>query len=68
MSKFRQCPVIYTLETVLKIPDGCDEMSPDDKVWYPARPLNPGWRFDRLRAAWLVWTGRADAFTWPGGQ
>jgi hypothetical protein len=34
--------------------------------WVPARPL--GWTSvsERLRAMWLVWTGRADVVTWPG--
>lgn len=22
----------------------------------------------RIKATWLVWTGRADALIWPGGQ
>ena len=34
--------------------------------WVPARPL--GWTaWDmRLKAVWLVWTGRADVVQWPG--
>lgn len=35
--------------------------------WVPARPL-PGPFLWRLRAAWAVLRGRADAFTWPEGQ
>ena len=35
--------------------------------WVPARPL-PGGLRSRLRAAWMVLTGRADAFVWPEGQ
>lgn len=33
--------------------------------WVPARPL--GWTglLYRLRAAWMVFSGRADAVTWP---
>ena len=32
----------------------------------PARPQGFwSWRY-RWAAAWLVWTGRADAFVWPG--
>lgn len=36
------------------------------KCWVPARPL--GWTEwpKRLKAVWLVWTGRADVVTWPG--
>lgn len=35
--------------------------------WVAARPINPfGWH--RFKNAWLVLTGKADAFTWPEGQ
>lgn len=46
-------------------PDGRGGVScglPDGR-WVPARPLG-GW--GRWRAAWLVFTGRADALVWPG--
>lgn len=33
--------------------------------YVPSRPL---WGFSRFKAAWLVWRGKADAFTWPEGQ
>ena len=33
-------------------------------VWVSARPLNGPFTY-RLRAAWAVLTGKADAFTWP---
>lgn len=36
--------------------------------WIPARPLGfSGFRY-RLKCAWLVFTGRADAVRWPEGQ
>lgn len=38
--------------------------------WHPARPMTnrqPSIQ-ERFRAAWLVFTGRADALRWPGGQ
>lgn len=38
--------------------------------WVPARPVN--WKYDswreRLRNAWAVLTGEAEAFRWPEGQ
>lgn len=39
-------------------------------VWVPARPENHKYRTlrQRLREAWAVFTGKADAFTWPEGQ
>ena len=33
-------------------------------VWVPARPLDGPFIW-RVRAAWEVLRGRADAFTWP---
>ena len=39
--------------------------------WVPSRPL-PGYGLYglrlRLRAAWAVLCGKAEAFTWPEGQ
>ena len=39
-----------------------------DSKYVPCRPL--GWTSlkYRLRAAWMVFTGKADAVTWPRGQ
>lgn len=39
--------------------------SPDGRNWYPARPLAFASVFYRLKATWLVFTGRADALIWP---
>lgn len=38
--------------------------------WVPARPENYKFRSlrQRIREAWAVLAGRADAFTWPEGQ
>lgn len=36
--------------------------------YVPARALGfASWR-ERIKATWLVWTGRADALIWPAGQ
>lgn len=39
----------------------------DDKepIWVPARPLGFASFWYRCKAAWLVFTGRADALKWP---
>lgn len=37
-------------------------------VWVPARPLSSMSCCGRLKAAWLVFIGRADAVIWPDGQ
>lgn len=57
--------MIYELEWLIKF---ATEMCAHINGRYvPARPvLNPfPWR---LRAAWEVLRGRADAFRWPSGQ
>lgn len=45
------------LETTTKLASG---------VWVPSRPLPPPQWWMRFKAAWLVFTGRADALTWHG--
>lgn len=40
----------------------------DDGRWVPARPLRQHLFGIRLRAAWLVFSGRADAVRWPGQE
>ena len=37
-------------------------------VWLPARPWGLHTLPNRLHCAYLVFTGRADAVIWPGGQ
>jgi len=39
-----------------------------DGDWVPARPLGRSGLLYRLKAAWTVFTGRADALVWPKGQ
>lgn len=36
--------------------------------WYPARPMGYPSFISRLKATWLVFTGKADALVWPAGQ
>jgi hypothetical protein len=36
--------------------------------WVPARSLVFFSLLYRVRAAWMVFTGKADALTWPEGQ
>ena len=37
-----------------------------DGRWVPTRALGWGGIVNRIKATWLVWTGRADALIWPG--
>lgn len=45
--------------------DECQAGLPDGR-WVPARALGFASLRQRVRAAWLVFTGRADALVWPG--
>jgi hypothetical protein len=38
-----------------------------DGEWVPARPLPGPWWW-RVKDAWAVLWGKADAFKWPKGQ
>jgi hypothetical protein len=69
MADFKQCPRVYTLAELTKIGVENNPSSSRDGAHYvSARPLNPGWRWERLKTTWLVWQGRADAVVWPQGQ
>lgn len=61
--------MIWNLDWLMKTASSCTaEVRPG--VWVPSRPINTRhepWSV-RLRATWLVLTGRADAVVWPGGQ
>ena len=36
--------------------------------WVPCRPIGFFSVFYRVRAAWMVFTSKADVLTWPEGQ
>lgn len=66
MAKRRKFPAIRCVTDVVRSARSCYAGLPDGR-WVPARPLP--WEssiFGRFKAAWLVFTGRADAVTWPG--
>ena len=60
-------PDIRCVTEVVRDAQQCQAGLPDGR-WVPARSY--GWNhlsfFGRFKAAWLVWTGKADALTWPG--
>jgi hypothetical protein len=58
--------MMYTLDYLMRPEDKCcREVAPGK--WVIARPKDgPFWW--RVKAAWAVLRGHADAFTWPGGQ
>ena len=47
-----------------------DTLTEINGKWVPARSENYKFRTygQRLKEAWAVFTGKADAFTWPEGQ
>lgn len=62
----KNAPTLYTLEALLK-----DTVNPSvaaniDGKWVPARPCGLYSIGNRVRCAWAVFTGRADAVQWPG--
>lgn len=58
-------PDITHVSAVLKFaPDNMTKL-PDGR-YVPARPLGGGWRWNRIKATWLVFSGKADALLWDG--
>lgn len=64
----RDAPTLYTLKSLsYTLNQNCTTGLPDG-TWVPARPVGLYSLRGRFRIAWLVFTGRADAFRWPGDQ
>lgn len=61
-----KAPTIWQLERLVRyaIEGGCQAGLADGR-WVPARPCGFYSLGSRWRAAWLVFTGRADAVEWP---
>lgn len=57
---------IYDLEWLLKHAN--ETQAEINGRWVPARPVSGTFRFEKLKAAWEVFRGRADAIRWPGSQ
>lgn len=62
----KQYPNIYSLDHLMRATEGVAAEIGGE--WMPARPLGYPSLGQRFRAAWLVFRGKADAVTWPGGQ
>lgn len=67
-----QAPSLYTLENLMKkVYSGENQVgikTSEGIRWVPARSVGYFSLRSRLKIAWQVFTGKADAFTWPGGQ
>ncbi len=60
--------MIWTLKELIKT---CSSNQVEiNGNWVPARPINYQYRTfsEKVREAWAVFTGKAEAFTWPEGQ
>ncbi len=63
----KDAPNAWQLDDLVKhaVSGGVQCGLPDGR-WVPARPLGFYGLRSRLRCAWDVFTGRADAVYWPG--
>lgn len=61
-----KAPTIYSLEGLLKSVQGSE--TEIDGKWVPARPIGYFSIGQRIKAARLAFTGKADVVTWPGNQ
>lgn len=61
----KQWPNIVCVTRVVESAKSTQAGLPDGR-WVPARPLGFASFTQRIKAAWLVFTGKADALTWPG--
>jgi hypothetical protein len=64
VERMNKAPNKYTLRELLDTVNGGTSVGIGGK-WYPARPLGYYSLRSRLKCAWLVFTGQADAVTWP---
>lgn len=68
MSRKNNGVTIWDVRDIVKSANSCSARITLAGIPYyvPARPL--GWTSwpMRLKAMWMVWTGRADVVTWPG--
>ena len=64
---FEKCPNVWRLKDLIIT---ANELSTEIEKgkWVQARPMGAFGFRHRCRAAWLVFTGRADAVTWPNNQ
>ena len=66
---FENAPSVYTLEDLVEHGTNPEDMSEHPAGgWIPARYMGMYGIKNRLRIAVLVFTGKADAVIWPGGQ
>ena len=62
-----KAPNLFGIEDLVNSAPGTMALMPGGR-WVMSRPVGFYSLWNRLRLAWMVFTGRADAITWPGGQ
>ena len=63
-----KAPTIWNLRDLLQHCASGPRSGSKNGQWVPARPIGYFSLRNRIKAAWAVFTGRADAVTWPAGQ
>lgn len=58
--------MIYNVDDLIKQSKEWPHAGLSDGRWVLARPESGAFRFEKLKAAWEVFRGRADALTWTG--
>lgn len=65
-----QCPSIIDVRDVIESARSCSARIKGPGGIQMEVPARASWSIDspitRVKAAWLVFTGKADAVTWPG--
>lgn len=62
----KKAPHIWELPKLLDITQTVTMRVNDE--WVPVRPISTNNIQTRLKATWLVFTGKADAVVWPAKQ
>lgn len=62
----KKAPRIWELPKLLDIAQKVTMKVNDE--WFSVRPIDTNNIQTRLRATWLVFTGKADAVVWPADQ
>jgi len=63
-----KAPTLYNFKSLRAATDGTVSAGLPDGRYVPARPMGFYSMRSRIRLAWMVFTGKADALIWPGGQ
>lgn len=63
-----KAPELYTLERLLNDLNNHKTSANINGRWVPARPMGLYSLKNRIKLAWMVFTGQADVFLWPEGQ